>query len=105
MRAYDPVGEVYKEWSSTQYDSSGSDYSGSPAFGALTNVHAVLRILVPEAAGVTNGGLQVREGHQNAADPATEPGFGGQSAPGAIVVTGVVAVSAVSLPTELEKIQ
>lgn len=105
MRAYDPVGEVYKEWSSTQYDSSGSDYTGPPAFGTLTHVHAVVRLLVPEAAGVTNGELQVRAGHRNDADPSTEPGFSGQAAEGAVVATGIVYVSTVSLPTELEKIQ
>lgn len=105
MRAYDPAGETHEEWLSDQYDSAGSDYSGIPVFGTLVNVHAVLRILVPEAAGVTNGGLQVRNGHRNDADPAVSPGFGGQAANGAVVATGITYAPSVNLPTELEKIQ
>lgn len=40
MRAYDPAGATYVTWTSSQYDTGGTDYAGPPAFGTLLNVHA-----------------------------------------------------------------
>lgn len=53
MRAYDPAGEVFVQWTSAQNDTGGADYVGPPAFGTLINVHVVK--YTPDAGGGGGG--------------------------------------------------
>lgn len=47
-RAYDPTGMTYVRWTSDQYDPTGNDYVGPPAFGTLVDIVLERIILDPD---------------------------------------------------------
>lgn len=62
MRAWDPAGEEFVDWSSDKYDVNGDDYTPGVAFNTLENVHAVV---IFES---TGGGVAIENGELFARD-------------------------------------
>ena len=104
MRGYYAAGETYVYWTSDTYDLTGSDYSGVPAFGALTNIHAASKVFVDTSG---SGGGSVGPSPIEASGMATDqsgdawPCGPTAMATAAPVSTGLSAVTTAAVPNTL----
>lgn len=99
MRAYDAGGQAYVQWQSANYDATGIDYVGGPAFNTLSNVHAAY--IVPESGGGGGAFTSANSARVRTADPLPEVAGAGNTRVSSASLFGGASATDIAATTEL----